>query len=84
MRVDGNSSPRSQFTYSNLFDLVALRITVISFSESIPKRESYACLGTMVGLAVPIADVVDSGSGINPYSPQPDRIRIVLDLRGGA
>jgi hypothetical protein len=43
-----------------------------------------ASVGEMVGVAVPVPDVVDGGGGVYPQSPQSGRFLFLLDLRGGA
>jgi hypothetical protein len=75
--------------YSNLPDIALGWITVISFYESNPAagkhdRVNDALVGEMVGRVLRRADVVGGGGGVYPQSPYADRIRFLLDLRGGA
>ena len=62
---------RSACLYSNLPEIALGWITLISFEESNPKAGKRdpvgdAAMGTMVGLAVSVPDVVDGGSGVYP------------------
>jgi hypothetical protein len=41
-------------------------------------------MGPMVGVALPVPDVVDGGGGVCPPAPQPDGISRLLDLRSRA
>lgn len=43
-----------------------------------------ALVGAMVGVALPVPDVVDGSGGVYPQSPEPDRRCFLFDLRGGA
>jgi hypothetical protein len=52
--------------------------------SSVRLRRSNAVLHAMVGLAVPILDVVDGSGGVCPQPPYRRRERALLDLRGGA
>lgn len=38
----------------------------------------------MVRMGLPVPDVMDGRSGVDPQSRHPDRILFLLDLRGGA
>lgn len=79
----------SPLIYSNLGVIDLQWITVISFNESNPEagnrhRIVNAFVGEMVDLAVSVLDVMDGGGGVYPQSPDPDRLRFLFDLRGGA
>jgi hypothetical protein len=52
--------------------------------ELIRSRGIDAFVGAMVDLAVSVLDGMDGGGGVYPQSPDPDGIRFLLDLRGGA
>jgi hypothetical protein len=47
-------------------------------------RRSNAVVDAMVGLAVPVLDVVDGSGGVCPQPPYRHRERALLDLRGSA
>jgi hypothetical protein len=57
--------------YSNLPEIALRRITLISFKESNPKAGKCgpvtdAVVGAMVGMAVPVPDVMDGCGGVYP------------------
>lgn len=67
--------------YSNLPGVAEGWITVISWDESNPKAGKHALLDTMVGMAVPVLDVMDGGSRVYAPASQPFRRAILRDLR---